>query len=291
MSIVGTSAPRITCDVCPHRCRLAPGQAGLCRARVCRDGAVVAQNYGRLTSLAVDPIEKKPIADWRPGATVLSVGSYGCNLRCPWCQNWQISQAVEDGVGWREVTPEQLVGTARRLHAEDPGMIGLAYTYNEPLVGWEYVRACGQLAHAAGLANVLVSNGCASAGVVDALAGLLDAANIDLKGPDQLFYDSCAGNFEAVRATITRLAAEPGCHLEVTTLVIPGENDREEDIASIASWLAGLPTAGNPITLHVTRFFPRWRMQDRGPTPVPTVYHLADVARRYLPRVHVGNCQ
>ncbi|MDD7364865.1 MAG: AmmeMemoRadiSam system radical SAM enzyme [Olsenella sp.] len=278
------------CDACPRGCALNEGQVGFCRARACRDGRVVCESYGRVTSLAVDPIEKKPIADWRRGSTVLSVGSYGCNLRCPFCQNWQISQAGAGGVGWREVSPEQLVSLARELAEKDPRLAGVAYTYNEPLVGWEYVRDCARLAHEAGLANVLVSNGCVTGRPLDALAGLIDVANIDLKGPDQRFYDSCAGSVDAVRQTIARLAADPSCHPEVCTLVVPGENDRDEDVEKIAGWLASLPCAGDPITLHLTRFFPRWHLTDRPPTPPERVYHLADVARGHLERVRVGNC-
>ena len=278
------------CDACPRGCALNEGQVGFCRARACRDGLVVCESYGRVTSLAVDPIEKKPIADWRRGSTVLSVGSYGCNLRCPFCQNWQISQAGAGGVGWREVSPEQLVSLARELAEKDPRLAGVAYTYNEPLVGWEYVHDCARLAHEAGLANVLVSNGCVTGRPLDALAGLIDVANIDLKGPDQRFYDSCAGSVDAVRQTIARLAADPSCHLEICTLVVPGENDRDEDVEKIAGWLASLPCAGDPITLHLTRFFPRWHLTDRPPTPPERVYHLADVARRHLERVRVGNC-
>ena len=179
---------------------------------------------------------------------------------------------------------------ARELAEKDPRLAGVAYTYNEPLVGWEYVRDCARLAHEAGLANVLVSNGCVTGRPLDALAALIDVANIDLKGPDQRFYDSCAGSVDAVRQTIARLAADPSCHLEVCTLVVPGENDRDEDVEKIAGWLASLPCAGDPITLHLTRFFPRWHLTDRPPTPPERVYHLADVARGHLERVRVGNC-
>lgn len=283
-------AMQAVCDVCPHACKLCEGQLGLCRARVAHNGHVVSQNYGRVTSIAQDPIEKKPLANYLPGSTVLSVGSYGCNLRCPFCQNWSISQAEQKDVPWREISPTELVGLARRLHQQDHNMVGIAYTYNEPLVGWEYVRDCSQLAHNEGLVNVLVSNGCANAAVIEQLAGLIDAANIDLKGADQHFYDQCAGDFDCVQQTIRALAATPTCHLELTTLVIPGMNDTDQDIQKIARWVSSLHNEGDPITLHVTRFFPRWHMQDRGPTPVSTVYHLADVARRWVQRVEVGNC-
>lgn len=285
-----TEAKEAICDVCPHGCRLKEGQLGFCRARICRDGKVVSESYGRLTSIALDPIEKKPLSNYLPGTTVLSVGSYGCNLRCPFCQNWSISQKGEDGSPWREVSPIELVALAQRLKAEDPYVAGIAYTYNEPLVGWEFVRDAGTLAHQAGLKNILVSNGCANAPIIQQLAPLIDAANIDLKGPGQPFYESCAGDFSAVQETIRILAATPTCHLEVTTLIVPGMNDRDEDVESIARWLAGLPTEGDPITLHITRFFPRWKMQDADPTPIGTVCHLAEVAGAWLPDISIGNC-
>lgn len=270
---------------------LQEGELGFCRARRCSGGHVVSESYGRVTSLAIDPIEKKPLARWRPGTLTLSVGSYGCNLRCPFCQNWQIAQTDSEGVAWEELSPERLVALAQDARDHDARVQSIAYTYNEPLVSWEYVRDCSRLAHEAGLANVLVSNGCASKAVVQELAPLLDAANIDYKGDSERFYRMCVGSRETVRATIELLAAVPTCHLEVTTLVIPGENDTPDEMRSIARWLAGLePRFATDITLHVTRFFPRWHMQDRGPTPVSQVYALADVARERLGHVYVGNC-
>ena len=283
----------MTCNVCPRHCRLSPGSLGACRARRNVDGSVVAENYGRVTSLALDPIEKKPLARFHPGSYVVSVGSYGCNLSCPFCQNHEISQAGERGVPWRAVSPEALVELTADARERDQRVIGVAFTYNEPLVGWEYVRDCARLAKRRGLVSVLVSNGCAELGVIDEIAPLLDAANIDLKGFSPAFYDACGGapgSLDAVRATIERLAVEATCHLEVTTLVVPGMNDSEEEMAEIALWLAGLDEGcgREKIVHHVTRFFPRWRM-DGAPTPPETVRRLADVSRRYLRYVYTGN--
>lgn len=281
----GLGANRAVCPICPHACTLAEGQTGLCHARVAVGGQVVDANYGRITSLALDPIEKKPLARFRSGSKVLSVGSYGCNLRCPFCQNASIACAGERDVPWREMAPAELVKAAASLVPE--GNIGLAFTYNEPLVGLEFVRDTGRLAHERGLANVLVSNGYVNDGPLREVAPLIDAANIDLKGYTQSFCDLVGGDLATVRHTIEVLAATPTCHLEVTTLVIPGLNDSEQEIADAAQWLASLDPS---IPYHLTRFFPCHCLTDRPATPPTTVHRLADVARRHLKHVYVGNC-
>ena len=279
------SVPAISeCFVCPRRCRLREGQTGFCRARRAVGGRVVAANYGKITSFALDPIEKKPLAFFHPGENVLSIGSFGCNLRCPFCQNDSISQHGADAVSFQTATPAELADLALKVRRER-GNLGLAYTYNEPLMGWEFVRDCAIEVHARGMLNVLVSNGCAEATVIETLAPFLDAANIDLKGPSQDYYDWVGGDFGTVCRTIRSLH-EAGCHVEVTTLVVPGRNDRDEDMETISAFVASVSP---DIPLHVTRFFPRFRMADASPTPVATVYHLADIARRQLRRVLTGN--
>ncbi|MDO4796857.1 MAG: AmmeMemoRadiSam system radical SAM enzyme [Coriobacteriales bacterium] len=277
----------VRCTTCSRGCVLAKGAVGRCRARANVGGIIAPTGYGRVTSLAIDPIEKKPIARWNPGSTVLSLGGYGCNLHCTWCQNHSISQAGEHEVPWREIPPAQLVAMAEEAHARDARMVGIAYTYNEPLVCWEYVRDAGALAHDAGLANVLVTAGCVSERVVREVAPLVDAVNVDLKSFCDATYKKLGGDLTTVQTSIGVLARTPTCHVEVTTLVVPGVNDTREEMTSIASWLAELDDS---IVLHVTRFFPNWRMRDRGPTPVARVYELADVAREHLPHVYVGNC-
>ena len=276
---------RAVCGVCPHACAPAEGRQGLCRARVARGEQVVCESYGRVTSLALDPVEKKPLARWHPGSLVLSAGSYGCNLRCPFCQNASIACAGPDDVPWRPMAPAELADLA--LEARDRGCVGVAYTYNEPLVGIEFVADTARLVRGRGMANVLVSNGMVNAGPLAGLVPLLDAANIDLKGFSQEFYDVAGGDFEAVRRTIAALAAAPGCHLEVTTLVVPGLNDDEATIDAAAAWLASLDPA---IPYHLTRFFPCHRLTDRPPTPAADLRRLADVARRHLDDVLLGNC-
>ncbi len=290
------TTPRVTCHTCPHHCQLAAGQRGRCRARRNVAGTIEAENYGRITSLALDPVEKKPLARFMPGSFVLSVGSYGCNLTCPFCQNHEIAQADAHDVPWRDIAPDKLVRMACELRREDARVVGLAYTYNEPLVGWEYVRDCAEAAHEMGLVNVLVSNGVAEARVIDELAPLIDAANIDLKGLDgsgargaEIYRALGAGTcgYAAATRTIALLAACPTCHLEVTTLIVPGMTDRDDVIDAAARWLA---TLDPDITYHLTRFFPRWHMTDRDATPVRQVYHLAGVAREHLAHVYTGNC-
>ena len=281
----GLGARRATCAICPHACQLAEGQTGLCHGRVAVGGEVVDANYGRVTALALDPIEKKPLARFRPGSKVLSVGSYGCNLRCPFCQNASIACAGENDVPWREMMPAELVELAVSLMPE--GNIGLAFTYNEPLVGFEFVRDTARLARGRGLANVLVSNGYVNDGPLREIAPIIDAANIDLKGFTPGFYDLVGGDLGTVKHTIATLADEPGCHLEVTTLIIPGLNDSEDEIDAAAAWLASLDPG---IPYHVTRFFPCHRLQDRPATPPATVRQLAATAHRHLKHVYVGNC-
>ena len=250
------------CTTCPHACCLNEGFFGLCRSRCGLDDKVVPEGYGRITSLALDPIEKKPIARWRQGTTVLSLGSYGCNMNCPFCQNASIAQVGAGDVAWREMTPEEVVDTA--LSLRDRRCIGIAYTYNEPLVNWEFLRDTGTLAHEAGLANVLVSNGMASEGVLGEVAPLIDAANIDLKCFTEKGYRKLGGDLHAVKRTIETLAALPTCHLEVTTLVVPGFSDDEGQVDQVARWLASLDCS---IPYHLTRFFPQHRMRDVPPTP------------------------
>ena len=275
----------VRCGVCPHLCQLHEGELGLCRGRRARGGAVADENYGRVTSLALDPIEKKPLARFRPGSLVLSVGSYGCNMACPFCQNASIACAGPDDAPWRFMAPEELAAEAAALQPR--GNIGVAFTYNEPLIGYEFVRDTGRLVHRAGLANVLVSNGMVNPGPLQELLPLIDAANIDLKGFTQEFYDRVQGDLACVKRTIAALAAAPGCHLEVTTLVIPGWNDDPAQIGAAAAWLASLDPS---IVYHITRFFPCHRLADRLPTPVDTVRGLVEVARKHLPYVQAGNC-
>lgn len=273
------------CRVCMHRCALEPGQTGLCRARRNKGGEIVCENYGRITSLALDPVEKKPLHDFHPGSMILSVGSFGCNLRCSFCQNHEISMTDGKEFNAEYISPGQLANLALMWKEQKKaGNIGVAYTYNEPLVGWEFVRDTARLVREYGMLNVLVTNGTASREVLEELLPFIDAMNIDLKGFREAYYRKLGGDLETVKAFIAR--AQESCHVELTTLIVPGENHFPEDMEAQAKWIAGLrPT----IPLHITRFFPRHRMRDREATDVGQLYRLAGIAERYLEKVYVGN--
>ena len=275
---------RTTCELCFHRCRLEEGQTGYCRARGNRDGAIAPLNYGKISGIALDPIEKKPLRRFHPGSRILSVGSFGCNLRCPFCQNHEISMAGAEGAESLWLSPDALAEQAARLRKL--GNIGAAYTYNEPLIGYEYVYDCATRIRERGMVNVLVSNGTISETPWRALLPLLDAVNLDLKGFTPEWYRRLGGDLETVKRSIV-IASEAGCHVEVTTLLVTGENDGAEEIAALSAWLASVNPA---MPLHLSRFFPRYRVTDKPPTPVETVYRLADVARKHLSFVYTGNC-
>ena len=278
------------CDICFRHCRLDEGAIGFCRARHCSGGVVEPVAYGALTSLALDPIEKKPLHHFHPGSRIVSVGGFGCNLACPFCQNVEISLADgrPDIPPVRVLTPGELVQLC--LDYRDEGNIGLAFTYNEPLIHFEYIRDTAKLLHEQELACVLVTNGSATTETLEQVLPWIDAMNIDLKSFDENYYKKTLnGDLDTTRKFIETAAA--ACHVEVTTLIIPGENDSDEEMDAIASYLAGVGKKNNrDIPLHISRFFPRSQYADRSPTPVKTVYHLADRARKHLRFVHEGNC-
>ncbi|WP_296561846.1 AmmeMemoRadiSam system radical SAM enzyme [uncultured Acetobacterium sp.] len=274
---------KIACRLCPHHCKLDEGEIGFCRARINRFDVIEDLNYGVVTAIALDPIEKKPLRHFYPGSKILSVGSFGCNLRCSFCQNYEISMAGMETAHGRRMSPQGLVANALRLVGE--GNIGLAYTYNEPLVGYEFVRDCASEAKKNGLKNVLVTNGCFCKEPLREILPDIDALNIDLKAFNQDFYKKISGDLETVRQTI-RLASET-THIEVTTLIVPGENDSEAGIRALSQWLASV---GSSIPLHLSRFFPRYEMTDRNATDISQVYHLAEIARESLDFVYAGNC-
>ena len=279
------------CGVCFRHCEIKEGTSGLCGARICRCGEVVPGNYGRITSVALDPIEKKPLSRFCPGSMILSVGSYGCNLLCPFCQNFEISRSCGDEFT-RSMTREEIAGLA--LKYKDRGNIGVAYTYNEPLIGYEFVRDTAKLVKTLGMKNVMVTNGTAELSVAEEILPFIDAMNIDIKCfSSDTYKNVLGGDLEMTKEFIERAAKS--CHVELTCLIVPGMNDSEEELRELTRWIAGLKdsngnTIGEGIPLHISRFFPRYKMTDRSPTPVSVIYDLADIARRDLKYVYTGNC-
>lgn len=283
------------CHVCFRHCELSEGATGFCGARICMSGKVIPSSYGRITSLALDPVEKKPLKRFCPGSMILSAGSYGCNLRCPFCQNCEISWgegSKEYAVTSDLILPDQLVALAEKQRKN--GNIGIAYTYNEPLVGYEFVRDTAMLAHSRGLKNVIVSNGTAEIPVLEEIIPYIDAMNIDLKCFDPDTYSKILGGDLKMTTEFIAEAVKTS-HVELTCLIVPGVNDSVEMIREMTSWIASLKdgngrTIGKDIPLHISRFFPCFNMTDRPATPVSTVYGLAEIAKEKLNHVYTGNC-
>ena len=278
------------CDVCFRHCKIEENATGFCGARTCRDGKIISDNYGKLTSVSLDPIEKKPLKMFRPGAKILSIGSYGCNLRCPFCQNSSISwsqKAFEYKNKAEYYPPEEIVKNAMNLR--DRGNIGIAFTYNEPLISYEFVRDCAMLSKKSGMENVLVTNGSATKKVLDEIAPYIDAMNIDLKSFSEKFYkDFLGGDFQTVKDFIE--GAVKTCHVELTTLIIPGENDSDEEMRKLSAWVSGLENKYNKkIPLHITRFFPSFKLTDKEPTEISTIMKLVETAKENLEFVFPGN--
>ena len=276
---------QVLCDVCPKFCKLREGQIGFCRARSNIGGKIVPINYGQATSLALDPIEKKPLMRFCPGTYILSYGSYGCNLRCPYCQNASISMAGPDNCPHRLITPEGLTDLAVDLSKQEPGNIGVAFTYNEPTVCFEFIRDTSKLLHEAGLKSVVVTNGGLVRKYADELLPHVDALNIDLKGFSNEFYRYVKGEFDTVKEFI-KAAVEHKCHVELTTLVIPTKNDDPEEIGREVEWIASISPE---IPLHLSRFFPRYKVDDLPPTPAETIYRPNDIPEKKLKYVYTGN--
>ncbi|GAB1477044.1 AmmeMemoRadiSam system radical SAM enzyme [Bacillota bacterium] len=271
----------IKCEICPRSCLIPEGEKGFCGGRANKEGKIIADNYGKIMSIALDPIEKKPLMRFHPGSSILSVGSYGCNLRCSFCQNHTISME-KDPECFIEMTPEELA--ARSLSLVPMGNIGIAYTYNEPLIGYEFVMDCAKTAAGKGLLNVVVSNGCINERPLRELLPFIHAMNIDLKSFSPKFYKDIGGDLELVKNSIRLAAAE--CHLEVTNLVIPGENDGPQEMRELARWLASVDPQ---IPLHISRFHPAYKMSDRKATPYETIDKLAEIAGEHLQYVYQGN--
>jgi len=262
------------CRICPHECDLSVNPDGFCGGR---------NNYGKITALALDPIEKKPLRHFHAGSMILSVGSFGCNMRCGFCQNHHISYCRGGNLPPATyISPQQLAEKAAELVPQ--GNIGVAFTYNEPLIGFEYVLDCAKEIHEKGLKNVLVTNGLINAEPLAELLPFIDAMNIDLKSFTSEFYKKLCGDLDVVKNTI--VTASKVCHVEITTLIIPNENDSVEEITAIAKWLASID---KNILWHISRYFPNHEYNTPA-ADVGKIYALAEVAREWLVNVYSGNC-
>ena len=270
------------CGICPWNCELEEGKRGFCGVRGNVDGKIVNVNYGWLSAAHLDPIEKKPLNRFMPGKNILSIGANGCNMRCPWCQNYNIAMAAQDEIEMMDTDPQEVVEVA--LSMVPQGNIGLAFTYNEPITMFDFMLDTAKLSKEKGLINVMVTNGCINPEPLEELLPYFDAMNIDLKYFNAEGYKKIGGDFEAVKHTIQR--ASEVLHVEVCWLTVPGENDTEEEVEEAAKWLASVDPE---IPLHINRFFPMFKTLDKRPTNIDLLFRLSSIAHRYLKHVYVGN--
>jgi pyruvate formate lyase activating enzyme len=277
----------VDCFLCEHRCHIGPGRRGICRVRENVEGRLVALGYGRLIARHVDPIEKKPFFHFLPGSKAYSIAAVGCNFQCGFCQNWQISQWPQTTAGampGEEVAPDEIIAAARQTHCAS-----ISYTYTEPTVFFEYARDVGLLAARAGLRNSFVTNGFMTPEALDLARGWLHAANVDLKGWTEKFYGGvCKARLEPVKETIRRMHGQ-GIHVEVTTLLIPGQNDAPAELEGIAGFLAAVSP---DLPWHVSRYHPDYEMHDPPPTPAATIETAVRLGRAAgLRYVYGGNIE
>jgi pyruvate formate lyase activating enzyme len=273
---------KLKCLLCPHECLIPKGKTGLCRVRKNLDGKLYTIVYGEPAALHSDPVEKKPLYHFSPGKQIMSLGTYGCNFRCSFCQNYHLSQNGQGAERVNKVTPDALVENATRL----PGNIGMAYTYNEPTIFYEYMLDTASAIHSAGLKNVMVSNGFINVKPLERLIPLMDAFNIDLKSFSDDFYRKyTSGHLEPVLETLKTIAGA-GKHLEITHLVITGLNDSTEEFHLLTDWI--VRELGQDIPLHLSRYFPAYKLS-RQPTSTSVLNHFASLAAEKMHYVFTGN--
>ena len=276
---IKTDRGNIECRLCPHNCKIAEGRTGLCKVRRVEDGELKALGYGLLSSVNVDPIEKKPLYHFHPGTEIFSVGGWGCNFACVFCQNWTISQQVI--ANSQRFSPAQVVAKASAA-----GSAGIAYTYNEPLVAFEFVQDCAKLAKSKGLANVLVTNGYIQPEPAVELLPLIDALNIDIKSMDDSFYrQQCRGTVAPVLA-FAKQAVNAGCHVEVTNLLIPGLNDDDAGIGALVQWVRD--NLGRATPMHFSAYHPQYKLNIPA-TPTESLKRAWRIASESLLYVYLGN--
>lgn len=271
---------RVRCLLCPRRCLLGEGQRGFCGVRRVEQGELLAENYALCAALQRDPVEKKPLYHFYPGRSVLSLGTYGCNLHCSFCQNWSLARG-RPGAGTAAITPAEVLAMMRR---QGEAVAGVAYTYNEPSVWYEFVLETARLLNEEGYRNILVTNGYISREALQELLPYIDALNIDLKAFSDSFYKKyCRATLSPVLETVEQAAAV--AHVEVTCLLIPTLNDSPAELAQLSEWLAGIDP---DLPLHFSRYFPSYRMT-LPPTPLETALLARQIARERLNYVYLGN--
>ena len=269
---------RVHCHLCPYECQIPPGGKGACGVRQNVDGILYSLVYGKTTSLALDPIEKKPLYRYHPGERILSLGTRGCNLHCDFCQNWHISQEVDGPM--EEITSGEVVERAKEM-----GSFGIAYTYNEPFIWYEFVLDTAKLARSKGLENVLVTNGFVNIEPLKGMLPYINAMNIDLKSFDEEFYTKiCKGRLKPVLDVI-KMSAQ-GCHVELTNLIIPTLNDSDSTVKKMVDWI--YDNLGSGVPLHLSRYFPCYKMSLPA-TPIETLRRAERIAKEKLEYVYIGN--
>ncbi len=272
------------CHLCAHRCRIADGERGKCGVRLNREGRLYSLVYGKLIAHGVDPIEKKPLYHFLPGTGSFSIATAGCNFFCDFCQNWQISQMSHDDgrIYGEDFTPEAVIARARAA-----GCASIAYTYTEPTVFFEFAYDCGRLAHGAGLKNVFVTNGYQTPEAIEKMTGVVDAANVDLKAMTEEFYAKRCGARLAPVLKAIDLMHRAGIFLEITTLLIPGENDGDDEVRRIAEFIASVSPH---IPWHISRFHPQYKQADTDWTPADTIFGAVEIGRQAgLKYIYPGN--
>ena len=275
---------KVQCILCPHNCVISEGKSGICKVRINNSGNLISDNYGLVSSIGFDPIEKKPLYHFYPGSEILSVGSFGCNLQCEFCQNWQISQTGvrESFRDSRLYLPDKIV----ELAVAQKNNIGIAYTYNEPTVFFEFMVDIARLAKDNGLKNVMVSNGFINQEPLNELNNYIDAYSIDLKGfNNDFFQDYTKSQLEPVKKSLINIVVA-GKHLEITNLVIPTLNDDENEFEEMVKWISF--NLGKGIVLHISRYYPTYQLTIKA-TSIEKMLKLRDIARKYLTYVYLGN--
>lgn len=264
----------VVCEICPHRCRIKPGKSGFCRVRVNAAGSLTLPYYGRYTSLAIDPIEKKPLYHFFPSSQILSIGTAGCNLSCKFCQNWQISQSEIPAKTLSFLAPARLaeLAVSRQVPA-------VAFTYNEPSIWAEYVIDAARECRRQKILTVAVTNGMIVGKAREELYAVMDAVNVDLKAfTDEFYRDLCGGDFAAVKETLRYAVRETDAWVEVTNLLIPGRNDNHDDLARLIEWFT--ETLGCDVPLHFSAFFPTYKLMDAPRTPPETLRNASQIAQK-----------